>query len=177
MADLLDHYPNDPSAGQPYGSPFNTNSSNNIFPQYKRLAAVTGDLLSTLRRRHFLETVTAQAPDIPRWSSIASYLYGTGVLGTYHGSDVPYAYGTAGLSADDQRITAAVQTYYISFVNHLDPSVIGVARGTTMEWPQWQPGGGMTLLNFLAADNALMEDTFRPGAYEFIKANEGLLRV
>lgn len=40
------NYPDQPLAGQPAGSPFNTGATNNIYAEYKRLAAVSARIHS-----------------------------------------------------------------------------------------------------------------------------------
>lgn len=70
------------------GSPFRSGILNNIYPQFKRLAAILGDLTFTLTRRSFLNTANMVAPDVPSWSYLSSYNIGLPVLGTFHGSDL-----------------------------------------------------------------------------------------
>ena len=48
--DILSAYPEDPALG----SPFDTGSENAITPQYKRIAAILGDLVFQAPRRFFL---------------------------------------------------------------------------------------------------------------------------
>jgi triacylglycerol lipase len=81
MTALVATYPDDASDG----SPFRTLFLNNWYPQYKRIAAILGDLTFTLTRRAFLNTV---ATSVPSWSYLASYDYGTPVLGSFHGGDI-----------------------------------------------------------------------------------------
>ncbi|KKO98363.1 triacylglycerol lipase [Trichoderma harzianum] len=80
VQDLVATYPDDPSAG----SPFRTGPLNNLYPEYKRLAAILGDFIFTLQRRSLLETVDQIAPSVPTWCFLASYLSGTAFLGTFH---------------------------------------------------------------------------------------------
>lgn len=47
---LLQLYPQDPAQG----SPFDTGDANALSPQYKRLAAIQGDLVFQAPRRFFL---------------------------------------------------------------------------------------------------------------------------
>jgi hypothetical protein len=54
-AALVATYPDDITAG----SPFRTGLLNNIYPQYKRLAAILGDAVFNLRRRQMLYTVSS----------------------------------------------------------------------------------------------------------------------
>lgn len=61
----MSYYPDQPLLGQPAGSPFNSGALNNIYPQFKRLAAVLGDTTFTLTRRSYLSTV---ASEVKAWS-------------------------------------------------------------------------------------------------------------
>ena len=54
IEELVETYPDDPIAG----SPFRRATSNEVYPQYKRLAAMLGDLFFTLTRRTFLTRLT-----------------------------------------------------------------------------------------------------------------------
>lgn len=81
VAALVATYPDDPAAG----SPFNTSLANEIYPQFKRLAAILGDTTFTLTRRGYLSLVSSK---VEAWSYLSSYLYGTPILGTFHASDI-----------------------------------------------------------------------------------------
>ena len=54
------------------GSPFRTGLFNEVYPGFKRLAAILGDLVFTLTRRAFLTAAVAVNPDVPAWSYLAS---------------------------------------------------------------------------------------------------------
>lgn len=166
---LVNLYPNQPLAGQPAGSPFNTAGLNNLYPQYKRLAAILGDVVFTLTRRVYLETVSSQ---VKCWSYLSSYLYGTPVLGTFHGSDILASYGTLG---DLNVPTISIQTYYINFVNSLDPNG-AAARAPIIQWPQWT-NSAAKLLNFRALRNTLIDDGFRKAASDYLGENGARLAV
>ncbi|PBP25458.1 lipase 4 [Diplocarpon rosae] len=58
VAALVATYPADPAAGSPFG----TGDRYRLYPQYKRLAALLGDLTFTLTRRLLLETAAAVHP-------------------------------------------------------------------------------------------------------------------
>lgn len=58
---LFDLYPSDPVQG----SPFDTGDQNLLHPQFKRLAAIQGDLLFQAQRRFFL---AQRAHMQPTWS-------------------------------------------------------------------------------------------------------------
>ncbi|KAF2723326.1 alpha/beta-hydrolase [Polychaeton citri CBS 116435] len=162
---LVSLYPEDPAAG----SPFRTGQLNNVYPQYKRLAAILGDFAFTLTRRNTLNVI---AKTVPSWSYLSSYFYGTPVIGTVHGSDLLPAYSLGGgLSIPSQTI----QSYYISFVNNLDPNALGTAA-PLINWPRYNPSSPQ-LLNLLALTNTLIPDTFRLAASNFLAANQEATRV
>lgn len=58
-----------------YGSPFRTGTDWNWYPQFKRLAAILGDLTFTITRRGLLVIVQGVAPEIPYWSCKSSISY------------------------------------------------------------------------------------------------------
>ena len=160
---LVATYPDDPSAGSPY----RTGALNEIYPQYKRLASILGDLVFTLTRRVFLNISSSVHPSVPSWSYLASYDYGTPVLGTFHASDILTTYGiTPGFA------TTSIQSYYISFFNTMNPN-----EGTTglPAWPQWSEGS--ELMNFLAASNVLLADDFRSESYKYLVASKNSLHI
>ncbi|KUI58886.1 Lipase 4 [Cytospora mali] len=158
---LLDTYPQDVTAG----SPFNTGILNELYPQYKRIAAVLGDLVFTLTRRGFLETTDAVNPDVPSWSYLSSYDYGTAYLGTFHGSDLLQTF----FGTYDNYAAHSTRTYYFNFLNNLDPNV---GYGSYPNWPQWKDtGSGNQLVQFYATSQNYLEDDFRNDSYASIMAN------
>jgi carboxylesterase type B len=149
------------------GSPFRTGLLNNISPQFKRISAIVGDITFTLTRRVFLEVASAVNPGVPSWSYLATYNYGTPILGTFHGSDILQVfYGVLPNNA-----AKTIRGYYFSFVHNLDPN----EGNNFSEWPQWSTS--KKLLNFGANSNDLLDDTFRSDTSEWLKVNVGALRV
>ncbi|KAK6598000.1 secreted lipase-like protein 8 [Botrytis cinerea] len=120
IASLVASYPDDPSSG----SPFNTGTNWNIYPQYKRLAALLGDLVFTLSRRLFLSYSANTHRNVKMYSYLSSYGYGTPILGTYHGSDIGVVYGQS-LGFPQQSI----QKYYLNFLHTLDPNLAANHHG------------------------------------------------
>ncbi|KAK5134347.1 hypothetical protein LTR08_006527 [Meristemomyces frigidus] len=166
---LVANYPDQPLLGQPAGSPFDTAALNNVYPEYKRLAAILGDITFTLTRRAYLSIVSSQ---VPSWSYLASYLQGTAVLGTFHASDILFAYG---ITSEASVPTQSIQTYYISFINSLNPNNISTTA-PLIQWPQWTSGSPQ-LLNFQALQNVLITDNFRQAAYNYLSARTTSFRV
>ncbi|KAL7821499.1 putative extracellular lipase [Trichoderma aethiopicum] len=144
------------------GSPFRTGQyvPPIAYPGKKRLAAILGDIVFTLVRRWTLENVAATHPDVPVWSSFASYNYLIGLFGTQHGSDT-----TVFFDKDETYFpTRTGRAYYINFVHNLDPNV-GLLAG--VQWPKWTEGN--ELLWYKLFTNEYLKDDFRSESYEFIK--------
>lgn len=159
VSQLVDMY----SDNHAYGSPFRTiNFINNWYPQFKRLAAILGDLTFTLTRRATLDVTTSLG--MKSWSYLSSYDHGTPILGTTHGSDLLQVF--FGVLPD--YASSAFRAYYISFVNHLDPNA--GTNGTYPDWPEW--GGSRQLLNMNAHNSQFIADDFRQDVLDFLLANE-----
>ena len=160
---LVDTYSADPSAG----SPFNTGPFNSLYPEFKRLAAIQGDMVFTLQRRLLLAFASVAKPTVPSYSYLSSSFYGTPIMGTFHGTDVLEAYGyIPGIPTD------SIQAYYISFVNTMNPN--GNTSLLLPPWPQWSTG--KELVNFRALSNTIISDDFREDNYNFLAANISLLQ-
>ncbi|KAL8403872.1 hypothetical protein RB594_008934 [Gaeumannomyces avenae] len=150
------------------GSPFGTGILNEIYPGFKRLAAILGDLVFTLTRRAFLDIANAVNPSVPSWSYLSSYNYGLPILGTFHGSDLLQVfYGIL-----PNYASRATMVYYTNFIYNMDPNV-----GVTgyMNWPRWSKG--RMLMNFFAKDASLIRDDFRSESAAFIKSNVAKLYI
>ncbi|KAG9516949.1 lipase 3 precursor, partial [Aureobasidium melanogenum] len=161
VAGFVANYPDQPELGQPAGSPFGTGSSNNFYPQFKRLAAILGDLEFTLARRNYLSIVSS---DVNAWSYLNTYLYGSSILGTFHISDLLVAFGDGTLESGLDSQT--VQQYYISFVNHQNPNALGTAA-PLIDWPQYSTEKP-TLLNFATNGLSYLPDNFRAAAGQYL---------
>jgi carboxylesterase type B len=159
MSELIQTYP----IGLLDGSPFRTGIFNNWYPEFKRLAAILGDLTFTLSRRVMLLGTSTIAPDVPSWSYLSSYDYGTPVMGTFHGSDLIQVF----FGIYPNYAAASFRAYYLSFVATMDPN-----NGTDpkyRKWPQWKDGN--QLLNTYATYSQLIKDDFRSKTYDFIVKN------
>ncbi|GJN84588.1 cholinesterase [Purpureocillium lilacinum] len=151
------------------GSPFRTGIFNELYPGFKRMAAILGDLTFTLTRRVVLKIATKTKPDMPIWSYLSSYDYGTPVVGTFHASDILQVfYGVLPNNA-----MRSCRTYYFNFLYNLDPNkgVGGFAR-----WPQWKEKQELMWFKSAVA-NGILKDDFRSGAAAFIEANKGILHI
>ncbi|KAF8854842.1 alpha/beta-hydrolase [Acephala macrosclerotiorum] len=167
ITSLVDTYPDDASDGSPFG----TSILYEIYPQFKRLAAILGDLTFTLTRRVFLNVHTSVNPDVPSWSYLGSYDYGTPFLGTFHGSDLLQVfYGIL-----PNYASAAIQKYYFNFIYNLNPNVYNGSTTEYMDWPQWS--ANQQLMQFYANSANLLADDFRSTSYDWITENVETLKI
>lgn len=158
------------------GSPFRTGLLNEIYPGFKRLAAILGDLVFTLSRRVFLADALKANPTVPAWSYLSSYDYGLPILGTFHGSDLLQVfYGIL-----PNHASKSIQSFYSNFVYNLDPNdstggTNAVGTKVAIAWPQWSKK--RELMQFFNDRAALLKDDFRAGSYEWIEKNIAVLKV
>jgi triacylglycerol lipase len=167
ITSLVNTYPDDASDGSPFG----TSILYELYPQFKRLAAILGDLTFTLTRRVFLNVHTSLHPNVPSWSYLGSYDYGTPFLGTFHGSDLLQVfYGIL-----PNYASAAIHKYYFNFVYNLNPNVYNGSTTTYANWPQWS--ANQQLMQFYANSANLLDDDFRSTNYDWIAGNVNTLRI
>ncbi|KAF1350269.1 lipase 3 precursor [Delphinella strobiligena] len=153
VAGLVATYTDEPSAG----SPFRTGLFE-IRPEFKRLAAIMGDLVFNMARRNYLNVISSV---VPAWSYLDSHLYGTPILGTFHGSDILES--NFGLTS---AFTASTYlTFYVSFINHLDPNT---EAGSLLDWPQYNTSNPQ-LLQLQALSNNLLADAFRNASSAYLQ--------
>jgi carboxylesterase type B len=171
LTELVNTYDPSPTAG----SPFRTGLLNEVYPGFKRLAAMIGDLVFTLTRRAFLTRAVSVNPDVPAWSYLSSYDYGTPILGSFHAGDILQVF--YGILPDYASLS--IQNYYVNFVYNLDPN--DASGGTSaksqvaMAWPQWKEAG--QLMNFYNLGAKLISDDFRADSFEFILGHVAQLHI
>lgn len=159
---LVSLYPDNITAG----SPFNTGIFNSLYPQFKRLAAILGDASFTLTRRLYLEQISSK---VKAYSYLSSYFYGLPFLGTGHGTDILPIFFNFGIPSNP---TNSILSYYISFVNTLDPNT--AAQSVT--WPLWT-SATKQLVHFNAFYNELITDDFRSSVSTYITAKASEFRL
>ncbi|PAV16481.1 sterol esterase from carbohydrate esterase family CE10 [Pyrrhoderma noxium] len=157
-------YPDDPTQG----SPFDTGSSNVVYPEFKRLAAFQGDLVQHAPRRFLLGTVSKTQD---AWSYLYKRGKGTPKLGSSHGSDIPEFYSTN--STSDFIGTDIL----INFANSLNPTIpsnpISLLTQSELSWKRWNSSGtAPPLLTFLdpAPEISITNDTFRKDAIDLLNS-------
>ncbi|KAF7792591.1 hypothetical protein EIP86_003685 [Pleurotus ostreatoroseus] len=144
---LLVLYPQDPALG----SPFDTGDLNELTPQFKRLAALQGDLVFQAPRRFLLEH---RSDKQKAFAFLSKRFKDTPNLGSSHGTDVQLAYGQTDFT-----------DYIVNFVHNLDPN-----GPTVPEWPQYSTKAPqlMTLLDGPVPINITL-DTFREEPMAFMQ--------
>ncbi|KAJ4393032.1 hypothetical protein N0V93_002238 [Gnomoniopsis smithogilvyi] len=163
---FVDTYPDDISDGSPYG----TGIFWNVYGQFKHLAAVLGDQLFTLQRRRVLHYNLVNG-GAPAWTYLATYFYGTPILGTFHASDILHGFDYLG-DTDAKKLQHA---YYLSFINTLDPN-----NGTNSDyttWPQWTEDGREILMMDNSESYEVGQDNFREESYQYLLANISNMRT
>lgn len=148
------------------GSPFGTGILNEIYPQYKRIASLLGDIIFSLSRRLFLEATDLVNPDVPSWSYMATYFEDFPIMGTFHGSDILEVF----FGIRNNYACNSIRTYYYNFLYNLDPNN-GTGLNPYPNWPQWKDtGNGHQLMEHKPDTYQYTADTFRSTNYEVIKA-------
>lgn len=145
---LVSLYPSNVSEG----SPFDTGILNALTPQYKRIAALLGDLVFQSSRWLFLQN---QSSKQDTWSFLNKRLKTLPVLGSAHATDVLNVYGPGDMT-----------DFLINFVNHLDPN--GATGGS---WPKYDTTSAQ-LMTFSdgSVPLSITTDTFRKDAISFLTA-------
>ncbi|KAI0072553.1 hypothetical protein K474DRAFT_1604880, partial [Panus rudis PR-1116 ss-1] len=136
-------------------SPFDTGTNNAIFPEYKRIAALLGDLVFQAPRRLFLD-YTASKQNV--WSFCEFLNTFMPAIVCSHGSDLKYNAWVPGDLTD----------LLIRFVNHLDPNG---PPSSNLFWPTYNNSSRL-LMTFLDSDGShpqkITRDTYRKGAMDFL---------
>jgi acetylcholinesterase len=148
VAEILAAYSADPTQG----SPFDTGIANTVTPQYKRMAAIIGDLIFQAPRRFFQQSTAGKQT---QFAFLNKRGKSSPVVGASHGSDIALIYGPSDMT-----------DYLIRFGATLDPND-GNTDPSQIAWPAYTPDAP-TLLTFLdgLAPLALSSDTYREEAIQ-----------
>lgn len=147
-------YPDNPSDGSPFG----TWIFNELYPGFKRNAAVLGDFVFQWPRRFMLENIK----DVPRYSFLSEELSGTPFLGTFHGNDIIFQW----FNPIDLVPTQAYRNYFLAFANNLNPNT---GSQISQNWPDYGSGAQNLVINLLTLSTAA--DNFRQAASTFVNNN------
>ncbi|KAI0322091.1 carotenoid ester lipase precursor [Amylostereum chailletii] len=148
---ILAAYPSDVTQG----SPFDTGLFNVLTPQFKRLAAIQGDVVFQAPRRFFLQQRSGKQNT---WSFLNKRLKALPVLGSAHATDILNAFGGGDMAA-----------YLIRFATNLDPN-----GGNNLAWPKYTTGSPkqLTFLDGLIPE-VLTDDTYRTQGFNVLTTLSG----
>ncbi|KAF5319660.1 hypothetical protein D9619_008647 [Psilocybe cf. subviscida] len=138
LAPLWASYPDDSTKG----SPFDTGSANQIYGQYKRVAAFQGDSAFQSPRRYFQQQLSGKTK---MWTYLSKKLKTASAFGSYHGSDID---------------TALMDDYIINFTVNLNPNG---ASGNV--WPQYSNASPNVYTFTDTAGPAVIPDKFRTDGF------------
>ncbi|KAI0044198.1 carotenoid ester lipase precursor [Auriscalpium vulgare] len=132
------------------GSPFDTGDLNALTPQYKRLAAIQGDVVFQAPRRFFLQQRSGKQNT---WSFLSKRLKALPALGSVHGSDILNVYGPGDMT-----------DYLVRFATNLDPN-----GGSNLNWPKYTTASP-NLLTFLdgLVPQTITPDTYRADGFTYL---------
>ncbi|KAJ7118439.1 extracellular triacylglycerol lipase precursor [Mycena crocata] len=168
---LLQLYPDIPALG----SPFNTgNETFGLSSQYKRAAAIGGDLDFHSQRRFWIGAAaeagvktfaylfTQPQPTVPP------------VLGVMHASEIAYVYGAPADTSPSALLISRIMTdYWVSFATSLTPNDgLGVPRP---EWTQFTPQN-KAVIQLNGANLTMIPDDFRAEQMNFINSDPVIWR-
>ncbi|KIJ19263.1 hypothetical protein PAXINDRAFT_70400 [Paxillus involutus ATCC 200175] len=146
IKEIMQYYP----ANISQGSPFDTGTLNALTPQFKRLAALQGDVIFQAPRRFLLQNRLGKQA---LWTFLSKRFKTVPYIGAAHGSDVINVFEAQDLAS-----------YLVRFVSNLDPN-----GGTDLYWPEYTTAEPH-MLEFLdgSIPQALTEDTYRADAMAFL---------
>ena len=161
VSQLIATYPDEPAAGLPAG----TGSEYELYPQYKRNAAVQTDLTFEGGRREILHTLSKV---VPSWAFIGTFLHGFPQFGTYHTSDLATQFGLSNAIAGNNMDEA-----YIHFVNSQDPNGMSCDEPW---WPKWD-SENLRMANFSNSTKGVTRDDYRKDSLDFWRVHGADLRM
>jgi len=145
---VMSLYPDDPSAGSPFGT---GNQTFGTGPGYKRTSAILGDMLFQAQRRFWSQTIVAP-----------SYVYmftdpqltTDPAFGVFHSSELAYIFGFFGTAVGNvstasppnvAHLSRVMRDYWISFAVSLTPND---GKGTSRpKWGKYKKNKGVLELN------------------------------
>ncbi|KAF7366897.1 Carboxylic ester hydrolase [Mycena sanguinolenta] len=170
---LLKLYPDDPALGSPFGT---GNQTFGLSPQFKRAAAINGDVAFHSQRRFWMNT--AANAGVPTFGYLFTQPQLPTVvppfLGVSHGSEVTYVYGApTDTSASAILISRLMTDYWVSFATSLTPNDgLGIPRP---EWTQFTPKNE-AVIQLNGANITMIPDNFRGEQMAFINSDPVIWR-
>ncbi|KAJ7111473.1 extracellular triacylglycerol lipase precursor [Mycena epipterygia] len=168
---LLQIYPDVPALG----SPFNTgNDTFGLSSQYKRAAALGGDVAFTSQRRVWIETAANAGVKTFGYIFTQPQPNALPSLGVFHSSEIDFVYGTPNdTSASALLLSRVMIDYWVSFATSLTPNDgLGIKRP---EWTQFTPQN-KAVMQLNGANLTMIPDDFRAEQITFINSDLAIWR-
>jgi acetylcholinesterase len=129
---VLSLYPDDPSAGSPFGT---GNQTFGTGPGFKRGSAILGDLLFQALRRFWSQTTSAQGTPSYAYIFTDPQPNADPAMGVSHASELNYLFGDVSKNGPPKsaKLSRAMLDYWISFAVSLTPND---GKGTNR--PHWE---------------------------------------
>ncbi|KAJ7430414.1 esterase 1 [Mycena galericulata] len=163
---LLSLYPDDPALGCPFDT---GNDTFGFSPEYKRAAALVGDLVIQAPRRFWSRAASEAGTKVYSYIFTDPQPQNPPYLGVDHTSELPYIYGgiTAINGTAREALSEMMQDYWISFATSLDPND---GKGSTR--PIWEEyGENQRIIQLNSTGTMMIADDFRQQQMSFIKEN------
>ncbi|KZT41184.1 esterase 1 [Sistotremastrum suecicum HHB10207 ss-3] len=162
---ILQLYPDIPSLGSPFGT---GNDTFGLSSQYKRAAALNGDLNFQALRRAWIQAGASHG--------IRAYGYlftdpqpNSGALGVSHTKEIPYVFGTQTLGGDPAvaLLSTQMMDYWISFGVSLDPN-----DGKGSQRPFWSPysSTNQAVIQLNSANLTMIPDNYGQEQISFLNS-------
>ncbi|ESK89899.1 extracellular triacylglycerol lipase precursor [Moniliophthora roreri MCA 2997] len=179
IVDLMNIYPDDPSAGSPFGT---GNQTFGLNPEYKHFASLVGDLLVHSERRLFARKMNEASlpmygylfsdPDAVKVvpSDFKPLNAAPGSLGVPHTSEILYVFGNFAVEnnmmpASAKQLSTMMMDYWIAFTNGMNPNdEKGLKR------PEWglYSTGRPRVMQLKGGDTKMIGDTARERGMAYI---------
>ncbi|KAJ7130347.1 esterase 1 [Mycena epipterygia] len=160
---IVDLYSPNPVDGSPFDTGVQTFGSQS---QYKRAAAIEGDISFQSQRRLWAQTAAAVGLKGFCYIFTQPQPQAPPALGVYHGSEVRFVYG--GVSSDapsDSNLSKIMMDYWLSFATSLDPNDgLGVSR------PLWTSytADSQNLMQLNGDNTTMIPDTYRQVEIQYL---------
>ncbi|KAJ7337487.1 extracellular triacylglycerol lipase precursor [Mycena albidolilacea] len=165
-AQIVALYPNNPASGS-------GNASLGLPPQFKRTAAIEGDISFQSQRRMWSQTAAARGVKAFAYMFTQPQTQAPPSLGVYHGSEVRFVYGGVGHAASnsDSKLSGMMVDYWVSFATSMDPNDgLGTPR------PQWDAytSDNPALMQLNGENTAMIPDDYRQNQIQYIMDNSAV---
>ncbi|CAK5278640.1 unnamed protein product [Mycena citricolor] len=171
VTELLELYPDVPALGSPFGTGNNTFG---LSSQFKRAAAIDGDLDFHSQRRLWIEAAASAGVKTFGYLFTQPQPDGLPQLGVSHGSEIVYVFGApVDTSPSSVAISRIMIDYWVSFATSLTPNDgLGTPRA---EWTPFTPTS-KSLIQLNGANLTMIPDTYREEQISFINSNPVIWR-